>query len=395
MPDPFSTLPSPLPLIVLESIKDLSTLHHLLQASPDASFIFRKYYCAITEAILSTFVPKLQELLRTIVAIRSGLCTSDVFNSPEALGNFLEPRILKSSSDSKPFFSASAIPLRNTSASLAAVRSLAKSANHVHSLSRSFFEVHLERINNIKPSYLLDRSYHYSRKSKLHPPEGRRYEPVKCGDPSWIEEQRVYRALWRLVLYFDLVSIAKPSQGGTNEVWELLRGEGPHSVWSRLPKWELEEMDCVYDFLRKYSGVQISPPGQSSHLSQLPATEIRSFSAPQPTPIQNDTLHKWRQRIVDLNKRNDAAHYYDSLRVIWHSPLYGSSIKLFRRLGFVIWDLEKLARLGLVHLTSIYQPPWESEIYWVGPFKGNPSGDDMWFRWKSLVGEYSNDHDAE
>ncbi|KAL9068107.1 MAG: hypothetical protein Q9161_006460 [Pseudevernia consocians] len=390
MPDPFSTLPSPLPLIVLESIEDLSTLHHLLQASPDASFIFRKYYCAITEAIFSNFVPKLQELLRTIVAIRSGLCTSDVFNSPKALGNFLEPRILKSSFDSKPFFSASAKPLRNTSASLAAVRSLAKSANHVHSLSRSFFEVHLERINNIKPSYLLDQSYHYSRKSKLHPPEGRRYEPVKCGNPSWIEEQRVYRALWRLVLYFDLVSISKPSQGDINEVWELLRSEGPHGAWSRLPRWELLEMDCVYEFLVESSSVKSSSSDHSSHLSQLPASELKSITVPQPTPIQNDTLRKWHQSILDLNHRNDAASFFNSAQIIWHSPLYRFSIDPFLRLGFVIWDLDKMGRLGLADLSPVHLPPWDSEVYWVGPFKRKTLGDDVWFRWKSLVGEDFN-----
>ncbi len=395
MPDPFTTLPSPRPLIILESIEDFPTLHHLLQASPDANAIFKKYYCTITEAILSNFVPKLQELLRTIAAVRSGACPQHLLDSPEALQSILDSPILKSSSDFKPSFSASAKPLCNASASFPAIRSLANTGNHVHNLSRSFFEVHLERINSIKPSYLLDQSYHYSRKSKLHPPEGRRYEPMKCGHPSWIEEQRVHRALWRLVLYFDLASISKLSQGEVNDVWALLKSLSPPCAWSRLPRWELEEMRCVYDFLLESSNVSIQPPDHSLQMSQLPATGLESFTAPQPTPIQDNTLRKWHQAIPDLDKRNDAASFFTSAQIIFHSPLYRSNIEPFRRLGFIIWDLDKMGRLGLADLSPVHLPPWDSEIYWVGPFKRKTLGDDVWFRWKSLVGPDSDARGAQ
>lgn len=245
------------------------------------------------------------------------------------------------------------------------------------------------------PSYLLDQDYYHGRKSKLHPPEGRRYKPRKCGDPSWIEEQRDHRALWRLLLYFDLVWISKSSHGDANKVWKLLTSGGPHGAWFRLPKWELDEMDCVYEFLPKSSGVKIPSSGQSSHQSQLPATEPDSITVPQPIPIYNDTLHKWQQDTLILNQMNAVANYFEILQIIWHSPLYRSSIKPFQHLGFVIWDFEKMVRLGLANLSPVHQPPWKSVIYWVRPFKRNTCGYDMWFRWRSVVSEDFNGHDAQ
>ena len=71
MPNPFSTLPLPLPLFIFNRLEDLGTLHYLLQASPAASAIFAEHYCEIVESILSNFVPLLQRLLRAVVYTRS------------------------------------------------------------------------------------------------------------------------------------------------------------------------------------------------------------------------------------------------------------------------------------------------------------------------------------
>ena len=39
-------------------------------------------------------------------------------------------------------------------------------------------------------------------------PHMQRYQPQDSGPPTWAEEQRVYRALWRLQLFFDLQQAA-------------------------------------------------------------------------------------------------------------------------------------------------------------------------------------------
>lgn len=70
MPDPFVTLPSPLPLFILKGLEDLSSLYHVLQASPDANAIFTDYYCETIESILSNLTPQLQRLLRIVMSIK-------------------------------------------------------------------------------------------------------------------------------------------------------------------------------------------------------------------------------------------------------------------------------------------------------------------------------------
>ena len=399
MPDPFATLPAPLPLMIFEALEDLSTAHCLLQASPAANATFEECYCKITEAILCKFVPKLQQLLRRIIIIRSdALSIKDDLVSPRNLDNFLATCVLD-----KNF---GATPLSTATVSLSAVRSFISSARHIQEVSASFFEEFLSRVNNIKPSYLLNQSYRYSRKYPRVLPEGRTYEPVKCGPPSWVEEQRVHRALWRLELYFNLVEITKPSSESDSQVWNLLKDEGPHRVWLEwpitdaelasicggaiptglLPDWQADEMDDIYGFLYEFSGGKMPRSAQQPHLAKLPAIAPKDLATAQPLPYQNATVANWYQSPIHLEQSAPAVHFF---QIFLHdepfSPLYNSSFKPFRRLGFGIWDREKMARLGLIHLSHYVQPPRVSEIYWVGPFQDSPKMDDLYFRWTSLV----------
>ena len=206
----------PLPLMIFDAIEDF-TLSYLLQSSPAAKIIFARFYGEIAEAVLSNLAPQLQRLLRTIVYIRSDrLSIGGKLTSSEALDSFLSARVLNDIAGDEP--------LSNATVSLAAVRSLTKSASHVQQSASSFFEKFLDRVNSIKPSYLPDNSYgfNYFRESlsekeyRAKLPEGCRYNPLECGAASWIEEQRVCRALWRLQLYFDLVTIARPRPGATS-----------------------------------------------------------------------------------------------------------------------------------------------------------------------------------
>jgi len=96
MPDPFATLPAPLPLIIMEAIEDLPTVHNLLLASPAASYYFEQYYVEVTEAILSNYEPELQQLLRAMIFCRSKPTgRSDELASPKVLGNFLMDYLLR------------------------------------------------------------------------------------------------------------------------------------------------------------------------------------------------------------------------------------------------------------------------------------------------------------
>ena len=57
--------------MIIKHIDDLSTLHHLLLASPIANAVYGDCYCEIIEAIIVDQEPYLQQLLRTVISLRS------------------------------------------------------------------------------------------------------------------------------------------------------------------------------------------------------------------------------------------------------------------------------------------------------------------------------------
>jgi len=137
MPDPFATLPAPLPLIILEAIEDLPTVHNLLLASPAASYYFEQYYVEVTEAILSNYEPELQQLLRTMILFRSSAENrSSKLASPKDLRNFLGSYLLKRSA----WYSCIDITsLSKSTTSPQAIRSSITSAPVIRQASSWFF----------------------------------------------------------------------------------------------------------------------------------------------------------------------------------------------------------------------------------------------------------------
>lgn len=122
MPDPFATLPAPLPLIIMEAIEDLPTLHNLLLASSASSYYFEQYYVEVTEAILTNYVPEMRQLLRSMIIVRSNAsCRQHNLATPKYLKNFLmsyliRPSLWADSTLSKETMSSQAIRSHITSA---------------------------------------------------------------------------------------------------------------------------------------------------------------------------------------------------------------------------------------------------------------------------------------
>lgn len=384
----------PLPLMILESIEDLSTLSYLLQSSSAANIIFERYDCKVVEAVLFNFAPQLQRLLRTIILIRSDrLSIASEVSSSEALDIFIRARVWNDSAGAKP--------LTNVTVSSVAVRSIVKSAGRVQQVVTSFFDEFLDRVNSIKPLYLPDKSYdfrHYcdilSEKTyRANLPEGCRYDIIKCGLPSWIEEQRVYRALWRIQLYFDLAMITKPSPGATSQAWDLLHSLGPPGVWAKPRsrwkvgeqwEWELGEIDCVYGYLCEISNVTTMPLARRSHLSELPVNEPNTVTAPKSMPYHDHGLSNSSHRIVQLDRPSPGVSKIRAIQFAFGPPLQYSRFDPFRRLGFHIWDSERMAGLGLIK-----GPLSERHLR---PVRNGRTEFDYYFRWNSLVAEeWKND----
>jgi len=138
MPDPLATLPAPLPLIIMEAIEDLPTVHNLLFASPAASYYFEQYYVEVTEAILSNYEPELQQLLRAMIFCRSNATgRSDELASPKILRNFLMSYLLRR----MPWFSTCHVTsLSKATTSSQVIRGHITSAPVIRQASALFFQ---------------------------------------------------------------------------------------------------------------------------------------------------------------------------------------------------------------------------------------------------------------
>ena len=336
MPDPFGKLPMPFPLIILKEIEHLSTLHYLLQASHAAAAVFREHYYEITETIVNRSTPCLRKLLRATAVLRTN--RSDI---KRRLEHSVDPHV---SRDYRILGNALALAtqqLSDATCSFEGVRRLIDLASRVQQITHLFLNEHLERVNSIRPCQLLDSNYTYSNDdvNRKHTPKFRSYEPAKCGPPSWIEEQRVHRALWRLEIHFCIVDICE--QEITRSAF--LKGSPPVVWLGQASSWELDELDCVYSFLREVNTTTIP-------LSKLPSLPQHAITAPQSRPGREAIFRHWHQTPMYLGWRSDGWGFFHSLHIPLYSPLHNSDFKPFRWLGMGFWDCEKLARLGLIHL---------------------------------------------
>lgn len=376
MPDPFGVLPMPLPLMIFTSVEDLSTLGYLLLASPSATAIFENHYIKITEAALQHSVASLQTLLRTLVFIRTNRAVIK--------------EKLEHSEDPKRFDIDNLVPegtgtgaLSQDGCSLEAACRLVRSAVYVQQLSQLFLDTHLARVSRLRPSYFVDEQLRQYCQAPSVLPKGQPYQPGLCGPASWVEEQRVHRALWRLELYFSLVYILRDSEGEKNAACNYIWENGPHSVWGGQAYWQLDELDSVHDFLHEMQASSI-------HLEKLLSHDMQPITVPQRPPGRNDTLFTWMQSTEHLESRSPGASIFQRISsTMYRSPLYKSNFEPFRHLGLGIWHRKRMVWLGLYHGPRKVPLDPETDRDLTQAPEGMPFGrptypDELCLRWNSV-----------
>ena len=378
MPDFFSTLPAPLPLMIVEEIEALPTLHHLVEASPTVDAILKQDHARITEVILARYPSQLQGLLRLMLKIRGdhGIAEKIQTFSNIDFYHFLEG-FLQDSSDSPKSFT-----------TFEAVKSLLSTAHNIQQLTRHILDVHILRINSIEPSYQVDPRYTY--RLCEGPPEFRNYAPARYTSSSWVEEQRVSRALWRLQLYMDLVSMREACRASntTDDVSLILRNEGPRRIWNKLAKWELEEIDCVHDYFMEVSKTKGSYSNTSPYLVSMPVIIDQPVALQASYPSDDEHTRAWAQRELHLNRQNTTVGLMRIMQKRNDSPLRGCDFKPFWRLGFWIWDTKRMATLGLLAIPNFIREHNQQGLEEVEldrlPTKHSLSMDEMFTRWRSV-----------
>ena len=343
MRDLLSTLPAPLPLMILEAIEHLPSLYHLIQAWPTAAVIFERHYPRLVRLTLSYYPWELQKVLYFRLNLKT-----EGSRIIESLTNFVSKRRYMNANLPNDLSNAKA------SFSFSAARSLLVTAHHIQESAHAFLETHLSRIASLKSSYQLDLTYHYGSSYPERPPKSRPFDPANTGPPSWIEEQRVLLSLWRLQLFADFFPVNTPSQS-VYQPLEWQRSRDLNGFWAMLELWQIEELHDLEDYLREHTaGFKAF-----ADFSTLRYDGHQPVACPTSCPLEDIELYSRGQADTYLQHQSPVADFLETLQSQIDSPLYKCDLKPFWRLGFRFWDSKRMPFLELLIDTySKNRRPW-------------------------------------
>ncbi|KAL3428481.1 hypothetical protein PVAG01_01990 [Phlyctema vagabunda] len=392
--DPFSKLPSLILLTIVKLLPDLASLRHLDRASPVIASLFNDYGPEITEAVMSTSLPEaIQVLIRSIVIIRSKSIPSrslddfkeeflfrdkpclDYGNGNECiLRLFPDPKTRGCQTCGICGF----IPRHSEIKWLthpSILRSILDSAVQVQQLTFSCLQKMIDRCLALRPSHLLDPRFiyrerpNYRSKCPQRRPEGRPYTPRDSGPPTWVEIQRVSRAMWRIQLFLDLKTGALDSNlGWLHDDATRLQSTSIEEFWSPYGSDRLEQLRTVVEYLQELE----------THDGIIPGTLHRL-----PT-ITTEAKAQWPQRsandILAFEDVYAAKGFHFSQRPEHgrESALKGVDFGLYRRFGFYIWEQERMVGLGFLNPSSSTGPEAEDPNSYMTRY-------NLWFTWESIL----------
>ncbi|KAL1965173.1 hypothetical protein VTN77DRAFT_5927 [Rasamsonia byssochlamydoides] len=400
--DTFDHLPTEIILAIIEDLPDLPSLRNLVHASPACLRVFSYNGAAIMERIMKTTpIPKqVQAIIRLVALLRSSACFSRAYPTLDALVTMCT---------SKDFASIPR-PLGEITLSPRILRGILETMYQLWCLTHSCLQHYIDRCLALRPSRLLDPKFRYKPQEHGAPwrlrPEGRRVTPKNWGPPSWAEESRVSRAFWRVQLLYDLRKAASENRLGWSD--QEVERLGTMGAWEFgvSPEVEKEQVMTVTEYveeLRKERRARKDliasatsfwelfpfPEGEQGEID-LTATAAcdddtdticQPFDLPWPIkkvvePYGNRRKTWQSPNETDfLNRMTTGQIFHRNLTCLYASPLRYVSFDPFRRLGFAIWDRERLTKLKLLEHHPL-------PISFALAQRG-----DIFFRWRSILRE--------
>ncbi|OJI84513.1 hypothetical protein ASPTUDRAFT_122040 [Aspergillus tubingensis CBS 134.48] len=254
----------------------------------------------------------------------------------------------------------------NSSISQASLREMVHVAANIQRLACACLTTFLSRIRGIKPMC------HLRNGSEVQ------YEPREAGPPSWIEEFRVYRALWHFQFYSDMLGAAERLKFPQEDL-ELLRTKP--LVWDNPPEslepvllsvnewlWGMfceredsfTDIPAVKRLLRCYPAY-VDPLPDPSQLQ-----DEYSVWAPPALPIDKGPNDFWGQGSGMVNRRSGSTGFYSyCVDIDLSTPstrrlhyCYADS-PIYREMGLKIWDKWRLYCLGIWYACDYDDFRWE------------------------------------
>ncbi|KAH7419224.1 hypothetical protein BKA64DRAFT_11151 [Cadophora sp. MPI-SDFR-AT-0126] len=376
-----NTAPPEILLQIAKSVPDLRSLHHLALALPSIYRLWKSHGSEILREVASNrnvTTPQVRDLILLVVLLRSGEMPVWSFNT--LLERFVRPTMVFNNPPESPC----SIPTPTS-----CPFSVLGTAGRMYFLTQSCLEYYLERLRVVQPRLQrpVDQRFDYEAPygpyemmvpGWLREVDGVFYETPRMGPPSWIEQQVVLRAFWRLQLLYELRRAAKESR---LDHWS-------ESDVSRTTNLQLDELfPCVHPHMTTYHEIvsvqeYLQESGGSDHHSQEGPAEAQMGLAEIPEDawhivLASGTVRRLEYSPKDLLKRGQVHLALHGLITRDESPIKGIAFSTFRRLGFAFWDDQRLATLKLA------DGPLERGQ--AAMFTKRPS--QFWFSWRSLLSE--------
>ncbi|UQC76231.1 uncharacterized protein CLUP02_17744 [Colletotrichum lupini] len=232
---------------------------------------------------------------------------------------------------------------------LPVMRSVLATASRLHSLSRLCIRHYQDSLIAAK------------REGRLDAPELSAHDKL-----SWCEEQRMIRAFWRVQVVLEMNLAARRSQLLGTKVegkvpkdlkTEVLDIQSFYDSTSTNFKAAYHEVMTAVDYLKSLSTSKTDSATALVDRMPSPESSIEDISpSSRGMPATPDT------RRSALVLPADSLWIVDSMGRNAHSPMKFAGFEPYRRMGFAIWDRNRLARLGLA------SPPGHGRVTGLGSY---------------------------
>ncbi|KAJ5586767.1 uncharacterized protein N7459_002532 [Penicillium hispanicum] len=376
--DPFAALPWFILRDILCLLPDLPTLHRASQSSRAVSGFLRRTgaFPHVVETIIAHkdraqgVNPKVQLYLRTLVYVwwRGSPDAAADDNPLPASFEDVAYFIGKSCPDGKTLptgFGDSPIPRSTPSAVLYRLLEL---STQLRQTAHACFHDWMARCRALKPERRENQRAEFSH-LYCHPrPRGVPITPVDIGPPSWLEEQRLIRAILRYHLFWELkaaVTTGILSADRDNMDLALFAENDIQTFWCGATSTPIPRLraDHGTQFKAVFAWLQQQRPIGPESLYCCP--ELTPLSAKQ-LQLPDDSQMSFVPGYVWMRKINKG-----------RSPMRNLDRTIFQQLGFDFWDEERLVALG-------FMVPLNGKSTSPGSHRDEQ---DLWYRWSSILTE--------
>jgi hypothetical protein len=357
--DPFQTFPFEVLEDILKLIPDLPSLHSLHNASPHvASLLHHKGNLSdVFEAILSRSPRHIQFLIRTVVLLQTYPNETVPGPLPITYDAFIGVPFINQRSDNhrrpiSPKYGDIPLPKSTPTSVLCRVLELSR---RVRQLTHACIHSLIERSLSLRPRHLKDPNFQCSQASTVdflmrqvkRAEYGLPYEPVESGPPCWLEEQRIARAVWRLVLFHELkatVVVRNVLPWSDEDVKRLQRLE-VDDFWDEMLIPTVQQSDenkTVSEWIADNDSNGLSMPWETK---TTPALKKYSYCCPHITPPMSEEEICKQMQSFDSGSPGWSE---GTLHVLGapHSPLKFGDFAFYRPYGFAIWESNRMIDLG-------------------------------------------------